>query len=471
MKNQDIVKLFEFVVQEIERLNVLRHKDWKQAAQEVGLNRGLPLNYDDFCNDFCECGKEASRRLYEMAAAKLQETSELRDRVKVGTFLKPVEVEFAQRALAKRVKIDEALVKDILREAVTRAKATLEDRIYFFPVYTIAEEGIDEYEFGSAKFIQTRKFFANNGVRLKLSEESAAKEFPASNDAKDADYAKTRVAKLFGFAREHYGNYRWIACVEIKGAEPDMGWNKAREILEQSLGLLRLSVPSGRKQFIGLIEENTTLRSASYLSLKATKEFETWHSSSYAEPHTVPGFIQDFRHKVPQIGSVEIAIKKLQRWEQPDAIEDRLLTSLFWFSEAWKESRLLPKIVKFSTCVECLFSTTSDHEAITEKISERLAWLSFPGCNDWQERRNTYRTMKLVYAARSKAVHGNSAVKELPLSERANQAEEQASLAIFAFSQLPHLFHGKQDKEGLLNEFFVRLKLEGYERAIQVFHE
>jgi hypothetical protein len=471
MKNQDIVRLFEFVIQEVERLNVLRQKDWKKAAEEVGLDRGLPLNYDDFCNDYCECGKTASRQLFEMAATKLHETPELRDRVKVGTFLKPIEVEFARWALVKRAKIDEALVQNILREAVSRAKAKLEDRTYFFPVYTIAEEGVDEYEFGSAKFIKTRKFFADNEVQLKLSEESAVKEFPASNDDKDADYAKTHVAKLFGFAREHYGNYRWIACIEIKGAEPDMGWSKAREILEQSLGLLRLSVPSGRKQFIGLIEENTTLRSASYLSLKATKEFETWHSSSYAEPHTVPGFIRDFRQKVPQIVNVEIAIQKLQRWERPDAIEDRLLTSLFWFSEAWKESRLLPKIVKFSTSVESLFSTASDHEAITEKISERLAWLSFPGHNDWQERRNTYRTMKTVYAARSKAVHGDSAVKELNLAVLANQAEEQASLGIFAFAQLPPLFQGKQDKEKLLNEFFIRLKLEGYERAIQAFHE
>jgi hypothetical protein len=45
--------------------------------------------------------------------------------VKVETFLKPIEVELAQRAVAKRRNIDEALVKAILREA---AEANYDDR-------------------------------------------------------------------------------------------------------------------------------------------------------------------------------------------------------------------------------------------------------------------------------------------------------------------------------------------------------
>jgi hypothetical protein len=459
VRNQAIIKLLEFVIQEVERLNTLRRTDWKKAAQEVGSDRGLPLNYDDFCKNYCVCGISASRQLYEMAAAKLQEIPGLKDRVKVETFLKPIEVEFAQRALAQRIKIDEAFVESILHEAEMRATATMENRTYFFPVYTIAVEKIDEYEFGSAKFVRTNKFFADYDVYLKLSEELAIKEFPESN-----------IADLFGFTRKHYGGYRWIACVEIKGAEPEIGWNKAREILEQSLGLLRLSVPRSRRQFIGHIEENRTLRSASYLSLTASQAFKTWHSSSYAEPHVTPEFLNDFRQKVPQIGNLESAIRKLQHWGKLDEIEDRLLTSLFWFSEAWKETNLLPKIVKFGTCVESLFSS-GNQESITEKISERLALLSYPDSKDWEMRRNTYRAMKKVYAARSKAVHGDSAAKNLPLSMLASQAEEQASLGILAFAQLPPLFQGKHDKEKLLNEFFIRLKLEGYDRAIQVFKE
>jgi hypothetical protein len=471
MNDQDLVKLFEAVVHDVERLNELRRKDWKKAAQEVGLHRGLPCNYDDFCNDFFECGKPVARSLFEMAAAKLSENSKLRGRVKVETFLKPIEVEFAQRGIAKRAKIDKALVNAVFREAERRAASTFEDRVYFFPVYTIDVDNAEEYAFGPVTFFRARKFFKDNEAGLKASAEAAAKGSQKSDNPREAETHKAHISKLFSLAREHYGGYRWIAGIEIKGAEPDIGWKKAREVLEQTLGLLRLAAHSREGSFIGLIDENTTLRSASYMSLKTTKEFDVWHSSSYGEPHVLPGFLQDYRNKVPQLGNVEAIIEKSRQWREADAIEDRMLTALFWFNEAWKETRLLPKIVEFSTCIEGLFSTTGDHEAIAEKISERLAWLSFPGDGDWRERRNTYRTMKKVYGARSKAVHGDSAVKDLDLPALAHEAETQAELGMFAFMQLPPLFQDKKDKEKLLNEFFVRLKLEGLARARQVFTE
>ncbi len=471
MKNQDIVKIFKFVVQEVERLNDLRRQDWKEASQVVGLNRGLPRNHDDFCNEFFECGKAAARKLYEMAVIKLRSNSKLNGRVRVETFLKPIEVEFAQRGLVNHEEIDETFVKAVLSKAELWVQSKLEDRTYFFPVYTFDVEKAEEYAFGPVKFVRAGKFLNDHEAALKSSEEAKAKSLQKTEGPIEVEGHKTHIAKLFTLAREHYGGYRWIACVEIKGAEPDIGWEKAREVLEQSFGLLRLAAHSREGSFIGLIEENPTLRSASYMSLKSTKEFEVWHSSSYGEPHVTPEFVLDYRRKVPQLANLEAIITKSQKWEQTDEIEDRMLTALFWFNEAWKESQLQPKIVKFSTCIECLFSAANDHEAITEKISERLAWLSFPGDPDWQERRNTYRTMKKVYGARSKALHGDSAVKDLDLPLIAHEAEVQAALGMFAFMQLPPLFHDKKEKEKLLNEFFVRLKLEGLQRAQQVFTE
>ena|SRR5882672_595394 len=187
IKNQDIVKLFEFVAQEVDRLNELRRNDPKQAAQEIGLHRGLACNYDDFCNDFYECGKIAARRLYEMAAVKLRSYSKLNGRVKVETFLKPIEVEFAQQGLAKRAKIDQALVAAILREAESRSHAKLEDRTYFFPVYTIAMEGHQEYSVGPVKFVGKQQFFTDNEGGLKSSEDATANSFSKSVKPEEID--------------------------------------------------------------------------------------------------------------------------------------------------------------------------------------------------------------------------------------------------------------------------------------------
>jgi hypothetical protein len=465
MKNQDILETFEFVVQEVHRLNLLRRTDWKKAAEEGGLHR-LPLSYDDFPKNHVECGSAAARRLYGIARAKLRELADLNGRVKVETFLRPIEIEFGNRALVKGEKVTEVMVKEIIRAAKTWAKTKLEDRTYFFPVYVIDEQEAEEFEFGAARFLRTQRFLLANESKFKESEDEAVKTRPAIAD--NADEFRTHISELFTLAKEHYSDFRWIACVEILNAEPELGLKRAREVLEQSLNLLRLSVPSSRGQFIGLAEDYPTLRSASYLSLRATGEFDTWHTASYAEPHCVRGFVQGFRHKVRSIECAEQAIERFRLWTEPQAIEDRLLTALFWFGEAWKETGLLPKIVKFCTSVESLLSTPSDHDAITEKISERLAWLSFPESHDWQKRRETYAAMKQVYGVRSKAVHGDSAVKEVDLPAVANLAEEQACLAIFAFLQLPPLFQKQGDPEKCLNEFFVRLKLEGLERAKQL---
>lgn len=471
MKNQDVVKLFQFVVQEVDRLQRAIETDWKAVAPESWLYQ-LPASHDRFAVHHYHCGKAAALQLYELAASRVAETKSLKGRVKVETLLQPIQVELAQRAVAKREPINEKLVKAVLAEAEARAKATLEDRTYFFPVYTIAEEGIHEYAVGAVRFVRTAKFFGDNEAGLKRSEDLIAARRQAGGEPTSGNKPVRCGSDLFQLARAHYAGYRWIAGLEIKGAEPAMGWVKAREILESTLSLLRLAVPSRAGLFVGLVDENPTPRSASYMSLKSDGEFDVWHTSSYAEPHVTAGFLGDYQRKAPQLVNVEAITVKMQHWEELDAIEDRLLTALFWFNEAWKETNVLPKIVKFSTCIESLFSTTTDLEAIAERSAERLAWLSFPTVQEWHERRETYRTMKSVYGARSKAVHGNSAaktLKNLPLLAR--QAEEQASLGIFAFSQLPPLFRDKNEKEKLLNEFFVRLKLEGLERARQVIHE
>jgi hypothetical protein len=151
----------------------------------------------------------------------------------------------------------------------------------------------------------------------------------------------------------------------------------------------------------------------------------------------------------------------------------RLFTALFWFGEAWKETRLQPKIVNFSNCVESLFST-GDREGISETIAERLAWLSFPADADRSERRKTFDDMRKVYGARCKAVHGDAAVHNLPLPLLAHKAEELAALGIFACTQLPPFFRREQNEKHLrerLNEFFVRLRLEGLERGLVFLEE
>lgn len=104
---------------------------------------------------------------------------------------------------------------------------------------------------------------------------------------------------------------------------------------------------------------------------------------------------------------------------------------------------------------------------IAEKIAERLAWLSYPSENDSESRRRTFNEMKSIYRIRSKAVHGVSGMNDSQLALGAREAEELASLGVFAFAQLPTMICGKKEKDldSTLTEFFTSLKMEGLPKA------
>jgi hypothetical protein len=296
MDRKDIISAFEFVVREVERLEKLRQTDWKQAAHEGGLYR-LPLTYDDFPknNDYRECGKAAASRLYEVAREKLRDMSELKGRIKIETFLKPIEIEFAQRALVKREKIDESMADKVIHQAKLKALSGCEDRTYFFPVYSINVEDRDEYSFGAAKFLRAQRFFADNDAEIMRSADADMAEALATGQVKDENSYRNHVSQLFATAKEHYSSCQWLAMVEIKGAEPDIGRTKAREILEYSFNLLRLAANSKDGQFIGSIEDSPVLSSVSHLSLKANKRFAMSHTASYIDYHATPGFMESYR--------------------------------------------------------------------------------------------------------------------------------------------------------------------------------
>src|SRR5439155_2097489 len=142
-------------------------------------------------------------------------------------------------------------------------------------------------------------------------------------------------------------------------------------------------------------------------------EFEASVGSNWIEPNAVEGYLEGMRERAPQIGFIENAVRKQQNWQPLEVVESRLLTSLSWFGEAWKERAPLPKLVKFAISLEGLVMT-GDKEGLTELLAERIAML----CSaDTTERRQLYDEVREIYRARSKAVHGDFTEKDFPLGE------------------------------------------------------
>src|SRR4030042_1442804 len=71
-------------------------------------------------------------------------------------------------------------------------------------------------------------------------------------------------------AKDYYMKYPWVAIVEVRKMEPEMGNQQALNILEQTLNCLRLVISSDSNHFIGIVEESPFSEISSSLAIDET---------------------------------------------------------------------------------------------------------------------------------------------------------------------------------------------------------
>lgn len=87
---------------------------------------------------------------------------------------------------------------------------------------------------------------------------------------------------------------------------------------------------------------------------------------------------------------------------------------VFYFLQAARSQSYLPsRISSFVTLLETLLSTTGSD--VTHKLKERLAWLIG---KDFEERKEIFDNLGIIYNIRSSNVHGNSMPKKGNSSEK-----------------------------------------------------
>jgi hypothetical protein len=457
----EIEKVVQFVVDEVSRLEQLRNTDAKAANGEFGLSMGLPAEHGDFPRVHFQCGKHAGQKLFEVAAKFVEGDAELKGRIEAETYFRPLQVEIAQKCLIDKSAVTTALTERILQTAKAKAKDALLDRIYVFPVYGITADHLDDFTVGVASFVKTNLFFERFQDDWKRSVTLTVNEMASIGEPTDEQ--KKHVEWLRDSSREHYEKFRWVAMVEVQQAGPGVGWRTARKLLENSFHILRLQIPSREGQFIGCHDESPLLQTDARIERLPTGEFKAILTNQWIEPFVESGYLDRMRSFIPQVAFIEAVVRKQQNWQALESIETRLITSLSWFGEAWKERSAVPKIVKYAISLESLIMT-GDREGLTELLAERLALL----CGkDMAERKQLYDEVREVYRARSKAVHGDFFENDSTLAELNRTAEKLTTFALLSCSDIFHMFHGIKDQNKALSDFFTSLKLGGVQEALK----
>jgi hypothetical protein len=443
---KEIAEIFTFVAQEADRINstiqhqpdllqeILRKGGIIQKRKEGGWNAGGYI-----------CGPEAISRLFKLGKEKVNSYPELRGRCKVESFFHPLEDQIVRRLIENREEINEVIVKEILASAKKSAVEKLVDWKYLFPIYLIQWDGGDFIKLGKVEFIKSDNFFQTEKENINKSIETG------ETFLKDA--------------QDFYAKYPWLAIVEVKKMEPEIGYQQALSILEQTLNCLRLVIHSDKYHFIGIAEESPFSEISSSLAIDDTGNFLAGKSWK-----TVQRLVNDEFFKSIEgdrwFNLILHVVKKYQDCLQLTPSEQRLLEGLSWFGQGWKERDLSSKLIKYVTCLEGLLLLSSEREGITEKLAERTALLSE---ENFAERKQLFDDVKQIYDARSRLIHGKSGLPEEKLLNLCSKAERIAQLMLYACAEVFLIIGNIKDENKVLKELFDLSKLSKDQNDINKF--
>jgi hypothetical protein len=249
--------------------------------------------------------------------------------------------------------------------------------------------------------------------------------------------------------------------VEIESVERNLGWEKARQAVELACTILRLFLQRSATSFIGIADESQLRRHETRFCASPANEFHPRSVVSWIDISVSVGFMQDLTEALKRRPALEAVAIKSSKWVPLSPGERRLQAGMVWFGEAWKDRQADARLVKFAICLEGVFMT-GNREGITEILAERVALL----CEtEYAAIADVYRDVRLVYAGRSKTVHGDAA-DDTEFAKLSRTAEQVASRGLLAFAELcPHLPADKTATEAL-NRFFTALKLGGFQAAL-----
>lgn len=442
---KEIVEIFSSVVREVDRINsmIKQHPDLLQEILRKGTT--LQKQKNGWNAGGYICSPEAISKLFELAKERVNSYPELKGRCKVETFFRSLEDQIARRLIENREEINEATVKEILISAKNSAVEKLVDWKYLFPTYVVSWGGGDFIKLGKVEFIKSDSFFQSKKEGINKSIE-AGETF--LKDAKD-----------------FYMKYPWVAIVEVKKMEPEIGDQQALNILDQTLNCFRLVIHSDNEHFIGIAEETPFSEISSSLTIDGSGNFLAGKSWKAVQRLVNDEFFKSIEGD-RWFNLILHVVEKYQDCLQLTHLEQRLLEGLSWFGQGWKERDLSSKLIKYVTCLEGLLLLSSEREGITEKLAERIALLSE---ENFAERKQLFDDAKQIYDARSRLIHGKSELPEEKLLNLCSKAERIAQLMLYACAEIFLIIGNVKDEDKILKEFFDLSKLSKDKKDIDRF--
>jgi hypothetical protein len=439
------VATIEFALSECIRLHELtkdkKPNEWLKDISAADLTSELPLS----SGRKIMCGREAVRRLYNLATLALKDSDAAGTIEPEGVYLALKRL-VALRFIEEQRPQDEEQAQLVLSGALEEAKQTRSDRMHFVPCRLMFAKKPITFQIGPVKFQTIASFH-----------ESMEPHYAAYAASKDAPEKREICELLLSDARHYYDGFGWVGEVRILNCDPATSKKRALLAVTAALDIIHLLFGAYHTNRMTVAGPRMPHDRRAHLHLDDNGSFDVSCSSNSTSAVGFRDGWEKFLERPDFSALLQIANKILEPLVDPSIrrpLAIRLADAAAWFGDAVREESHAARVVKASNALEHIL-TTGKGVPITKSITRRAAAVCFAvsGESSFAELVKEFRDF---YRLRSDLVHGWLSPFDPEVEERCAlslQLAGNALSAAFLFFESQRLLDRAVTNEQLADGF------------------
>jgi len=369
------------------------------------------------------CGRDASEKFYNIAERHLSSQKEEKKKTNLDTFVSKLKEEFSRRFLQDGEDITEVSMDRMISTAYRSLSREFKPLIHYIPCSIFSSGAIPKFNIGPVNFLYKTEFetiFGDeiNRLRVQIKEQhrdqcasAVANGFPSERIATEEQSQKIADHLVDGLLSS-FGNYEWIAVVEIPKCTEKVSYYRAISATKMALNILKLLLGGEFTNRIRTGVDHGESPTSARLTRKEDGKLDITLSRS-ASGNVIGDEWLDILHNQASyfFGLATKVIEQSIGFSDPPPLCTRFIDALSWYGDAVSERSYAAKIVKFVTSIERITGTGIEkgddgrERTVTEIVTNRSSILYSIATGE------TLSESKLkvsdIYECRSNLVHGS----------------------------------------------------------------
>lgn len=461
-KAQRNIDDINFIIDEIKRLGSMSRSDMKSHIEANENNHDFlytiksPSGKGEYV-----CGREASRRLYELAKRHLATQKTLEDNLHPSRLKDLLKTEIVRNFFENEIDVSQQQLQKMLSKAIKALKSANKAVTHYIPcvLFSVHDRNslrdVDpkEFEIGPVKFIRMKNFFADYSDEFESYRERIRSECLAGEDERKAqdckaiDEADEHARFMTDSLTTFFSSYDWIAVVSVPECDADLSRLRAETAIESALDTLKLLFGASRGQHLRQGESRFRASKTARLTREASGRLNISVGITVAEDIPISAEVFEVISKAQDFHLRESG-KAIVACVDPACethLARRFLDALTWYGQAVTEPLHSAQIIKYVAAWERLTITKKYQDnQLTERVTNRMALLSHDGRDSTFEK--TLTEVRKVYDWRSKLMHGSVSPFQKDLDHISYRASVISGNALFRSLELfACLAHSKRN--------------------------